>query len=165
MSSSSKVEFSNELSGFPEYEARKKIRVGYILDSDFSVLRITEWGLLGSSSNYCLTACVVGDFEADWLRQYAKNLKDRGYTEEKIIELVRRTMSPEPEDDDAKQIAKFVYNNFSLQEQYGGSNGIQIKGAVVSKAKQQSGLASKIVDFLVTGHSLVISDDFQIVHV
>ncbi|EER1100827.1 TPA: hypothetical protein ACN1CU_000319 [Escherichia coli] len=164
MSPSFIAEYSKVLSDFPECEAREKIRVGYMVNSDFSVLRLTEWSLIGSNYDYCLTVSFVGDPDADWLQEHAMDLDEQGYSEAEIVHSVRELVGDEQEDDDGIQIARFVYKRFQFRSQKGSHLGVQIKGAFVTPSKEQKGLARRVYNFLLNWHDHVVCDDHQTVY-
>ncbi|HHL4119482.1 TPA: hypothetical protein ACQ7VF_005356 [Klebsiella pneumoniae] len=156
--------YNKVLADFPECEEREKIRVGYTVGSDFSVLRLTEWALKGSSYQYCLTVSVVGAPHNEWLQEVAIELDDSGHEENHIVDTIRSLVGSEPEDDDGIQIARFVYKDFLFCSQQGSHVGVQIKGAFVDPGKEQKGLARLIYGFLLNWHEHLICDDHQTVY-
>lgn len=158
------ADYKKVLSDFPEHDKREKIRVGYTVGSDFSVLRLTEWALTGSSYPYCLTVSVVGAPDNEWLQEIAIEMDASDNDEEEIIGYIRALVGAEPEDDDGIQIARFVYRDFLFRSQQGHHSGVQIKGAFVDPSKEKKGLARLVYGFLLNWHEHIISDDHQTVY-
>lgn len=157
------VGYSKNLNEFPECASRKKNRVGYLVSPVFDILRLTEWLLEGHQHKYCLTVSIVGGQDNEWLRELAADHLDEGGTEEEVIKIVRDAVG-DCEDDDDKQVARFVYRDFIFRTQTGNDMGIQIKGAFVEPTKEQKAIARTVYGFLLNWHRHVISDDHQTVY-
>lgn len=157
------VGYSKNLNSFPECSSRTKNRVGYLVSPVFDVLCLTEWILVDSPYKYCLTVSIVGGDDNGWLREHAIDRYQEGDSEEEIIESVRRSVGYE-EDDDAPQVARFVYRDFIFRTQAGNDIGVQIKGAFVEPTKEKKAMARTVYAFLLNWHRHVISDDHQTVY-
>ncbi|MEB5924634.1 hypothetical protein [Franconibacter daqui] len=158
------VGYSKDLSEFPECESREKNRVGYLVSPVFDVLCLTEWKLTGSPYKYCLTVSIVGGEDNGWLRELAFEHIDDGGTEEEAVTLVRGAVGHNGDDDEAEQVARFVYRDFMFRAQTGNDIGIQIKGAFVQPTKEKKAMARTVYGFLLNWHRHIISDDHQTVY-
>ncbi|WP_338557157.1 hypothetical protein [Erwinia sp. E_sp_B04_7] len=154
--------YSKNLDIFPDCISRQKNRVGYLVSPVYDVLRLIEWKLTGSPYAYCVTVSIVGGEDNGWLRELALDRSLEGDTEEEIVHYIRVTVG-EDEDDEDKQVARFVYRNFLFRTKAGNDAGIQIKGAFVEPAKEKRAMARTVYAFLLNWHRHVISDDHQTV--
>ena len=160
------VGYSKDLRKFPECDSRDKLRVGYLISPDFSLIRLTEWALINSPDKYqyCLTAAIIGGDDNDWLQEIAIDMRQSGANDADIIDHIRG-LGVEDEDDDADEhSARFVYKDFQFRTQSGNDIGVQIKGAYVHPSKEQRALARTIYAFLLNWHRHVVCDNHQTIY-
>ncbi|CNK75911.1 Uncharacterised protein [Yersinia frederiksenii] len=160
------VGYSKNLSEFPECDSRDKLRVGYLISSDYSLIRLTEWALVNSPDKYqyCLTAVIIGGDDNDWLQEIAIEMRQSGTDEAGIINYIRGLGAEDEDDDACEHSARFVYKSFQFRIQTENDIGVQIKGAYVHPSKEQKALARTIYAFLLNWHRHVVCDNHQTVY-